>query len=33
MSHWLVLIIALLVGVIFAGTLRSLPGVSMLPTY
>lgn len=32
-SHLAVLVIALLVGVVFAGTLRGLPGVSMLPQY
>jgi hypothetical protein len=33
MSHIAVLVIALLIGVVFAGTLRGLPGVSMLPAY
>lgn len=32
-SHLAVLGVALLAGVVFANTLRGLPGVSMLPTY
>jgi hypothetical protein len=33
MSHILTLIIAVMVGMVFAGWLRSLPGLSMLPQY
>jgi hypothetical protein len=33
LSHIAVLLVALLIGVTFAGTLRGLPGVSMLPSY
>jgi hypothetical protein len=32
-THLIVLVVALLVGVVFASTLRGLPGVSMLPSY
>lgn len=32
-SHVVVLIVALLVGVVFASTLRGFPGISMLPSY
>jgi hypothetical protein len=32
-SHIAVLLIALLIGVMFAGWLRSLPVISMLPKY
>lgn len=32
-SHLAVLAVALLVGVVFASTLRGLPGVSALPQY
>jgi hypothetical protein len=33
LSHIAVLVVALLVGVVFAGTLRGLPLVSSLPSY
>lgn len=33
LGHIAFLVIVLLVGVVFAGKLRSLPGVSMLPQY
>lgn len=33
LSHIVVLLVAVLVGVIFANTLRGLPGVSSLPQY
>lgn len=33
MHRWIILAVAVLVGVVFAGWLRSLPGVSMLPQY
>lgn len=33
LSHLIVLVVAVLVGMIFAGWLRSLPGLSMLPQY
>lgn len=32
-THLAVLVIALLIGVMFSGTLRGLPGVSSLPQY
>ncbi len=33
LGHFAVLLAVLLVGVVFAGWLRSLPGISMLPQY
>lgn len=32
-SHLIVLVIAVAIGVVFAGTLRAMPGLSSLPQY